>query len=336
MDAAAAGDTVLVAPGIYSDFETRTLQAGGPFTASAIVFMKQGVSVISEGGSDSTVLDLAGQGDGDLVHCVIVWEQAGSGMVLQGFRITGTPSGFTGATVVHSAPVGFLQCVFESLDGIAGGRPGGMRAVGSEQVSLQDCVFQNCFGSPSEAGGVLADGTSILAEDCVFEACSGGALYSGSGSFGPSAVFRRCRFLDNVGGGGLTTDGPQVTVEDSWFEGNSAIGGAGFTIRNATNLLVARNVIVGNSAAAQAGASISRSYGTVTGNTFHGNIDQIEVDGTNLNVSSPDGVGFIAIENNIFSGARGSRAVRVPQVITSSSCNVFWDNPLGNVNINYP
>ncbi|MBZ0267706.1 hypothetical protein K8I85_06090, partial [bacterium] len=54
VDAAAVGDTVLVAPGTYSDFETRILQASNTATASAIVFMKQGVSVVSEGGSSVT------------------------------------------------------------------------------------------------------------------------------------------------------------------------------------------------------------------------------------------------------------------------------------------
>ncbi|MBZ0170819.1 MAG: right-handed parallel beta-helix repeat-containing protein, partial [Phycisphaerales bacterium] len=177
---------------------------------------------------------------------------------------------------------------------------------------------------------------SVLAEDCVFEGGTGGVLYDGTGSFGPSAVFRRCRFLDNVGGGGLNVNGPQVIVEDCWFEGNRAFGGGGFRVQQVDDLLVRRNVVVGNSAAAQGGGSISRSYGIVAENTFHGNVSDFEVDGANLNISSADGSGFIAIENNIFSGARGSHAVDVPQVITSSSCNVFWDNPLGNVNINYP
>ncbi|MBZ0269621.1 right-handed parallel beta-helix repeat-containing protein [bacterium] len=334
VDAAAVGDTVLVAPGTYSEIETRQFHGGGPFLASAIIFLKPGVSVISEGGSGVTTIDMLGQGGGLLSHCVMAYLQPGEAMLLQGFRITGAPSGFSGAYVAYSASLVLRDCVFDSLDGVGGERPGGLYAVDGELVSMYDCSFLKCLGSPSGAGGVRAILTSLLAEDCTFEGGSGGADYLGSGSSGPSAVFRRCRFIDNVGGGGLNLNGPQVTVEDCWFEGNSANGGGALDVDYVMDMSIRRNVFVNNSALAVAGASIENSFGSVVANTFHGNSDQIEWRGAHLYVD--DDPGQVTIENNIFSGARGSHAVHVPQAIISSSCNVFWDNPLGNVNINYP
>jgi hypothetical protein len=54
VDAASAGDTVLVAPGVYSSFEVRSGQFG---PVSACVFVKDGAVLRSEGGPAVTAID---------------------------------------------------------------------------------------------------------------------------------------------------------------------------------------------------------------------------------------------------------------------------------------
>jgi Right handed beta helix region len=58
IDASISGDTVLVAPGVYSDRSTRTLVGGGSLgTVTALAFLSPGVTLVSELGAGSTTLD---------------------------------------------------------------------------------------------------------------------------------------------------------------------------------------------------------------------------------------------------------------------------------------
>lgn len=57
IDAASAGDTVLVAAGTYPDFDARIV-FGGP--VSACVFPKNGIVLRSELGSSATTIDRMG------------------------------------------------------------------------------------------------------------------------------------------------------------------------------------------------------------------------------------------------------------------------------------
>ena len=89
LDAAVAGDTVLVAPGTYTEFETRIVDPGNGFLIpiSSLAFMKSGVTVKSEAGSQSTTLDLQDSGSG--VRCPILCALL-TGTTIDGFRITGS------------------------------------------------------------------------------------------------------------------------------------------------------------------------------------------------------------------------------------------------------
>jgi hypothetical protein len=57
IDASISGDSVLVAPGSYSDRNTRKLVGGTFGTVTALAFLPPGVALVSEYGAGSTTLD---------------------------------------------------------------------------------------------------------------------------------------------------------------------------------------------------------------------------------------------------------------------------------------
>jgi hypothetical protein len=336
VDAASPGDTVLVAPGTYSDVETRVFQAGGTYTASSMLFMKAGVSVISEAGPGGTTLDMLGQGTGDVIWGVMVEGQSSGPLHLEGFRMVGVPVGHTGLFCRGSAPMTVRECVFDGLAG-GGDLPGGAYAVLSTSITFLECAFLGCSGGewPREYGGVLVVDASILAEDCVFEGCSGGIAYTGYPTSGPSGVFRRCRFEGNTRrvAAGLGAAGPNVVVEDCLFRGNTAEGNGAASVSSA-NFRVERCTFVNNTAEVTGGLSL-RGDGVLQSCTFVSNTNEVQVGGTHLSVRE----GPVEIRNCVFASGRGSHGVDVPVggIGITSSCNVFWDNPLGHTEaIIYP
>ena len=56
LDASSPGDTVLVAPGTYTEAETR---GAPPFQITSLAFLVGGVVLVSEAGPSSTTLDLS-------------------------------------------------------------------------------------------------------------------------------------------------------------------------------------------------------------------------------------------------------------------------------------
>ena len=62
MDVAVEEDTVLVAPGTYSEAEERYVNLiGVPIPVTSLCFFANGVTLKSEAGPEGTVLDLQGQ-----------------------------------------------------------------------------------------------------------------------------------------------------------------------------------------------------------------------------------------------------------------------------------
>ena len=56
VDSAAAGDTVLVAPGTYTDWEIRYVSSSVP--RAACVYLKDAVVLLSEQGAQVTIIDM--------------------------------------------------------------------------------------------------------------------------------------------------------------------------------------------------------------------------------------------------------------------------------------
>jgi hypothetical protein len=96
IDAAVFGDSVLVAPGVYTDSEVRVVVFFGPISFRSCAFLKQGVAVVSEGGSGVTTLDMAGLGVETGAAVALATQQVAGQMLLEGFTLKGAALGGQG------------------------------------------------------------------------------------------------------------------------------------------------------------------------------------------------------------------------------------------------
>ncbi len=116
MVVASAGDTVLVAAGVYEDTETRTgsLGIGYVRTATAVVFMADGVVLLSEDGRDHTTIGFASPGGG-LAAAILAGGFAESGTTIDGFEIAGTSSRTIGLWTTNGRDLVVRNCRFVDL-----------------------------------------------------------------------------------------------------------------------------------------------------------------------------------------------------------------------------
>lgn len=189
VDAAASGDSVLVAPGTWTDSETRGLR-------TACVFLKDGVILLSEAGPSATTIDQQGIGGGssDVLYGVLL--DSGTTAV-EGFTVTGAPVGSGGAFLVDSKWVTFRGCVFRDNDGGAV-TAGGVGARGAE-VEFIACEFRDLTSSSAGAGISQSD-ASIVVDSCTFTNCADRAINCLGTNVGTpeSAVIRNSTFIGNA------------------------------------------------------------------------------------------------------------------------------------------
>jgi len=232
MDAATAGDTVLVAPGTYTDCTHVSQEPDG---AVACVIMKSGVT-LSGSGSDVTTIDA--QKLGMCVYCKDVVDA-----VIEGFTLRNADEengGWQWAPAVmcrQSSPT-IRHCdVGPNYDG-------GVICKQSSDAVIHDCAFK---GNSAKAGGGLlaSDGSAPTVEDCEFDgndAPIGGAIYIDDAS----PTIERCNVTNNAalgagsGGGLLAVYGSTPTVRHCLFAGNQCgYYGGGLCLENSGGQVIA-------------------------------------------------------------------------------------------------
>lgn len=194
MDSAAAGDTVLIAPGTYTGDGNRDLDFGG-----------KAITIRGDGEADSVTLDC--QGSELDPHRAFVFDGGeGAGSVVQGIRIV---NGY-GNTILRQ-PAGATG---------GGGGQGGAVVCDGASPTLRDCFFEDCI---AYYGGAIycAPASSPTITGCTFRADSSyyGVVYCDSAAPG----FDDCAFVDNEAYFGVVyCDGASPTVTNSDFSGNVA------------------------------------------------------------------------------------------------------------------
>ena len=331
LDAASPGDTVLVAPGTYSDFEIRTFI--GPVSACA--FLSAGVLLKSEGGPGVTTLDR--QGVETLAGDYTILGIYSHGAAVEGFRITGNPpeAAAVGLVGLASNPplVTFRDCDFAELTSVSNSA----MAASNASVSLSGCRFLSCHG---DVGGVVEQFEAhMIVENSLFENCSPTALRcEGGPSVAETLVVRNSIFRNNTAedGGAIISNNYNggVVIESCLFEGNraSSEGGAIVAIANGP-IQLRENVFIDNRAEGEAfsvGGAVVLANGVgslavVEGNTFIASHQGHPSGGAALRT----GAGAI-VRSNVFAGSTGAPAVYVVNGLTEERCNLFWNNAAGD------
>jgi hypothetical protein len=329
LDSASPGDTVLVAPGTYADFETRAFQASGTFLVSSLVFLKGDVVVASEDGPTSTHLNLLGGGDGDYSIPVFGWLFGPGHAILEGFSVTGAPIGNRGLQATQSGKVTIRNCIFQNLDVRGTSRPYGGAVLGDiTQLDVVDCEFLDCH---ADVGGAIYQlERTVRIEGCRFLGCSNGAVNVVGSLHYPNdtAAILESEFANNSGHAALAGGafGGEVVERNVFFDNS-----AGALAMSSRVLAVIRNNVMVNNHRGEGGGAIQWGQGAVTidGNTLANNSTS---GGLGAAIRFYTVNGTMAVRRNIITGSTGDEAIYMLPTNDGpiSECNDFWNNPDGD------
>ena len=225
INAAADGDTIVVAPGSY--FEN-------------IDFLSKSIAVTSSGGNGVTTID----GSVGFTSTVNIVATTGTA-TLSGFTVIAGPGQADPFNAVLTSGGGvFAQEAVVEIDGCiirdanTSGRGGGAHFFDSDVV-VSNSVFTNNISDAANAntvrgGGVAVSGSlfvpTVIFNSTVFSNNSAGNNGGGVSVFASSAVLNDCEFTSNaagVGGGGLHVLVGDVQVNNTSFSSNTAVNGGG-------------------------------------------------------------------------------------------------------------
>lgn len=246
MDSASAGDTVLVAAGVYTGSHNRNLTPRG-----------KDLVVRSEDGPEATVINCMVGGRGFLFK-----DGETRDALLEGFTITygvvggGGVDGGAGILVAGASPT-IRDCIL-SFGLTVEGFSGGIHCDGGAPY-IAECVleFNDVFGG--FGGGLSFVNSSAQVSDCVIRgnrADRGGGLFISGGA----VTIRDCEIVSNsaspysdlvpAGGGVLASGG---VIEDSILSDNKVTEGSGGGFHG--DAVLTRCLITGNRVEGQAGSA---------------------------------------------------------------------------------
>ena len=330
IDAAAPGDTIWVAPGIYR----------GPFR------LTKKLVLYGEKGADKTILD--GRDSVRVLHVEGVNTAS-----LIGFTVrNGKSNSGGGVYCVRDTAFQIGDCVFTNN--------------WESALSVWDCnavTVGGCTLRGNKGSAIVANNSLLGVFDSKFienEGHEGGAIsLTRTRLFVPlrNLVFEKNRAIGSVGGAVCAADSSQGTVVGCAFTDNTSdVAGGGLAMTGATILNVSRSVFTRNHAAAGGaiqcdhsrmnvglcvfdsnsslafGGAISiagRGFANVnpilTNNTLYQN--SVQGDGANLFFTdvSPE------VRKNIFVVGHDQRAVSGLQTTPRYDCNLIWDPSGGAV-----
>lgn len=311
VDVAAAGDTVLVGPGTWTQTATRIVSVNGqniPLTACA--FLKPGVVLLGAGGPGATALQ-AGTGEG-VVHTVPGSELT----VVDGFTITGSVA----AVVSQSSPIELRNCWLLSNSTLA------VDVALAGHVILRDCRIENNCGNRVGSGyAVVAQSSTVEFYDCDFRDNHG--LRAVRVDIAPRVVVDGCVVSGHVWGGALLFESvPDLQIRNSVFSANKNTGnGGGITAVSCSGVV---EYCVFDSDTAFAGGGVAISGGTVAlrHNSFY---NCHAVIGSAISIGVSPGGNDPGASHNIVANCTGQYGA-VDRTSgandPTTGCNIFWGN----------
>jgi hypothetical protein len=337
LDAAAIGDSVLVAAGIYSATTTRLL-SGTIYQAAG--FLRSGVTLVSELGPTATTIQVNSSGSN--VHCLV---SVGTLTTEDPVRVVGftfrKPNPTGAGIIVAGNPTGTrLEVVGCRFLGIAGGDQAGAIHIWSGSLTVGGSTFTQCTGGTAGAVAAWEESQEVELSSCHFTSCVGDFFGGGVSSFAAETRVSRSDFITCHGdyGGGLYCRSALMTVDECRFQNNLAdlAGGGVFWSRYLGQGWLRGSVVMGNEArgTGRGGGIFWDQVGAdVTNNTFVGNVST---------VTDPAFTGTAAarllsyggtFNNNVIAENQGEMAVRFVAEPLVETCNVYWNNPLGHLSV---
>lgn len=311
VDSAAAGDTVLVHEGTYTDVHEDAL---GDFSA---VEMKSGVVVRSAAGPEATHIDLsAAPSPSRGFLCLDCAEST----VIEGFTVTGGDAYFGAAILVSG---GAPRITGNHLIEAYGGSGGAMAVTAASQAVVRENRFADNTACCGPGGALLIESSSqplVTANE-----------FTGNTGFNGGAVavhqaggqITGNHFEGNLGsqGGALSVFRGEVAIRGNRFADNQASSGGGAVYVHLTDTgTFLENLLHGNEASGNGGGILvedsSPTFGnnTVTGNTAFSGAG-IFIQGT----SSPQ------LDHDLvaFNQGSGEVACQIPAQPSFHCCNVY-------------
>ncbi len=224
VDAAAAGDSVVVGPGTWTERDTRTVTMNGfSVTARAHAFLKPFLTVVGSG-LDATILqgDEPAPGIGNLV-LAYPDSYPGGLVTITGLTLRGVAGGdYLGYQGTGHGIVALEGCLVENhLSGIV---------MDNADLVMRNCIVRENHGNEHFAAAIQARSVDVDLEDCLFEGNVGenfGVVYNACVGLCGTTI-RNCRFVANESPRVvLLTNQRPLEFEGCWFEGNVSSGTGG-------------------------------------------------------------------------------------------------------------
>jgi hypothetical protein len=210
IDAAAPGDSVLVAPGTYTGSGNKNLDFNG-----------KDIVLTSESGAastivDSTIIDCENNGRGFIFHGGETSSAIVEGFIVRRGFVQGPGGG--GAVQIQTAAPTIRACVFIDNRYGDGGGGGAVACLSNARPSITECMFVRNVSYPGPGGALYSQGSHAIIRDCVFDANQGqggGALgVSGGTLMVTGSTFRNNRmFFQQGDGGAVSAGGAALTLE---------------------------------------------------------------------------------------------------------------------------
>jgi len=156
--------------------------------------------------------------------------------------------GYGGALYCVTAQVEMNSCTIRNCRAVAGQ---GIYCGDQSRLTLTDCLIRDNGSSTGSGGGIYESGTSVLSlTNC--EIANNLSVYGGGGLIdGSTLTVNGCNIRKNDAvnnGGGLFCINGAVTITNTTFLANTAVGGGAIDGRNGMNLTMSHCLIESNQA----------------------------------------------------------------------------------------
>ena len=282
IDASLAGDTVVIADGVYTDIGNKNLDFGG----------KELTVRSASGDPKRCVIDCEGEGHGFIFHSQEAADSVVDGLsIINGSRETGATEEQRGGAILCTAQSNpsIRNCIFRLNRATDGGA---LACVDGSQPTVTQCQFFDNYAR-FRGGAFFCDDSSPTITDCLIRDnlsnVNGGGLYSEESS----PVISRCTFLNNAAvgttlggnqpdayGGGIYLYRGTPLLSHSKLIGNSVSGDTanGGGIYCSQSNLIATNCVLAQNTSERYGAGLYsyRSDPELINCTFSRNIALVE------------------------------------------------------------